>query len=274
MLSVRKLLILISGIFLASGVWAASLTVGSGSGPAGTSVSLPINFDPAGVSATNIQFQLTLPAGLSTGTVTAGAIITSTGKSLSASLVGNVWNFAIVGINSTPIPQSILLGIQVKIAPGTPVGALNIGVSNAFYSDVNGNAIALTGTGGTVNVTAALPPAPVITVNGGATAQVGVLFNYQINATNSPTSYNATGLPAGLTVDTTSGKISGTPTTAGTSNINLSATNAGGTGTAVLVLTISNPLPGAPVITSAGTAPGTVGSPFNYTITATNNPSS
>ena len=72
-----------------------------------------------------------------------------------------------------------------------------------------------------------------------ASGTVGVAFSYQITATNSPTSYGATGLPAGLSVNTSSGLISGTPSGAGTSTVTLSATNGSGTGHATLTLTIS-----------------------------------
>jgi hypothetical protein len=99
---------------------------------------------------------------------------------------------------------------------------------------------------------------------------VGTAFSYQITATNSPTSFGASGLPAGLTVDTVSGLISGTPTGAGTSNVTLSATNSGGTGSGPLTLTVTVAL----VITSSGTANGTVGTAFSYQITATNSPTS
>src|SRR5205807_4467115 len=67
---------------------------------------------------------------------------------------------------------------------------------------------------------------------------VGQTLNYQIAATNSPTSYSATGLPMGLSVNPSNGLISGTPTAAGNSSVTLSAVNAGGTGTATLNLTI------------------------------------
>src|SRR5947207_6409750 len=94
--------------------------------------------------------------------------------------------------------------------------------------------------------TTAFAAKPVITSPLTATGQVGVAFSYQITATNSPTSFNATGLPAGLTIDTANGLISGTPTAAAASNVSLSATNAGGTGTLTLALTVSAALPPPP----------------------------
>ena len=82
--------------------------------------------------------------------------------------------------------------------------------------------------------------APVITSATAANGTVGTVFGYQITATNSPTSYGATGLPAGLSVNTSTGLISGTPSAAGTSSVTLSATNATGTGNAALTVTIAN----------------------------------
>jgi hypothetical protein len=114
--------------------------------------------------------------------------------------------------------------------------------------------------------------APVITSATTASGTVGSAFTYQITATNTPTSYGATGLPAGLSVNTGTGLISGTPTAAGTSTVTLSATNAAGTGTADLTLTIAAAR--VPVITSANSAGGEVGVAFSYQITATNTPKS
>lgn len=80
--------------------------------------------------------------------------------------------------------------------------------------------------------------APVITSPATANGTVGQPFNYQISATNNPTSFGASGLPTGFSVNTTTGLISGTPTVADTSTVTLRATNAAGTGTGTLILTI------------------------------------
>ena len=109
------------------------------------------------------------------------------------------------------------------------------------------------------------PYAPVITSSLSANAVVGTAFSYTITAANSPASFNATPLPAGLSVDTTKGIISGTPTVSGTFSVTISATNVTGTGSATLSLTIAGQ---APAITSVLNANGVVGQPFSYTITA------
>ena len=82
--------------------------------------------------------------------------------------------------------------------------------------------------------------APVITSLASATAQSGVAFDYAITASNSPASFSATGLPTGLSLNASSGLISGTPTASGVYSVGLSATNAGGTGTLPLTLTVDD----------------------------------
>ncbi len=68
---------------------------------------------------------------------------------------------------------------------------------------------------------------PAITSAIAVTGRVTQSFSYQATALNNPTGWSATGLPAGLSIST-SGLISGTPTTAGSGTIRLTATNAVG----------------------------------------------
>ncbi|MET0262360.1 MAG: putative Ig domain-containing protein [Rariglobus sp.] len=66
----------------------------------------------------------------------------------------------------------------------------------------------------------------------------GAGYSYQIIATNAATSYSATGLPAGLTLDESTGVIRGAPELAGIYTVLLGATNPHGTASASLILTV------------------------------------
>lgn len=68
------------------------------------------------------------------------------------------------------------------------------------------------------------------------TAGAGLQFHYRIAATGLPSSFSATGLPAGLTLNSSTGVISGVAADAGTYDATVGATNAAGTGTALLKL--------------------------------------
>jgi hypothetical protein len=86
-------------------------------------------------------------------------------------------------------------------------------------------------------------PPPVITSPNTANGIYGTPVEYRIEATNSPTSFSATGLPPGLSVNVSSGVISGAPMATGTFNVALGATSGAGQGTALLVLTIGKATP-------------------------------
>jgi fibronectin type 3 domain-containing protein len=87
----------------------------------------------------------------------------------------------------------------------------------------------------------ALPgnPQPTITSATTASSTYGSLFNYAIQTANPATSFAATGLPAGLSVDPVTGVISGTPAAGGLFVVEVSATNTAGTATAQLTLDIA-----------------------------------
>ena len=103
-------------------------------------------------------------------------------------------------------------------------------------------------------------------------ATVGTSYEYDILTSNNPTSYGATGLPVGLSLNPYTGVISGVVGTAGTYTIGLSATGPGGSGTAVLTLEVADPAPAVPssppVITSTASTQGLVGVAFSFSLYA------
>ena len=190
-----------------------------------------------------------------TGT-TAGFTVTASGTSA----LSYQWRKAgaNIGANASALTASLSLS-NVQAVDGANYDVV---VTNASGS-IASNVVALT-------VTTA---APIITSATTAPGTVGTPFvTYLIVATGSPTSYGATGLPAGLTLNTLTGAINGTPTAAGVSVVTLSATNSTGTDTQILTVTVAA-AGVAPIITNNPlTAAGTVGTPFSFTITATGSP--
>src|SRR6202453_900087 len=83
-----------------------------------------------------------------------------------------------------------------------------------------------------------------VTGPGNQTGTVGTAASLQVSASDSASgqtlTYTATGLPAGLSINSTSGLITGTPTTAGTSTVTATATDTtGASGSAPFTWTVN-----------------------------------
>ena len=110
--------------------------------------------------------------------------------------------------------------------------------------DMGGNEITVASGGkleGTPTGSGTVKIAPTITTESLPDGEVGTAYSQTLVATGDPTiTWNVTSdtLPAGLTLDTKTGTISGTPTTANTYNFTVTATNDSGNDSKEFTLTI------------------------------------
>ena len=230
---------------------------------------LKLTFDHTGSSTGPAEFLVSYSTNGGTFTTFSNYDIAKTNATSAAT-----WN----NINSNSV-SSVTMNF-------TPVEGLN-NQSDVYLRFVMRSTLALNGgtvgTAGTSRldnvvveaVSIGTPPtlAPVITSPTSSIATAYNSFTYTITASNSPTSFAASGLPQGLSLNSTSGVISGTPTVVGQFVVALTASNAGGDGTGTLTLTV-NPNPNAPVIGGTLNAAGQVGAAFDYQITVSNSPTS
>jgi len=225
----------------ATGVISGTPTVAS----AAASYTITANYN-GGVTATAIINVTVLPPTISyTGspyTYTTGVSISN----LTPAVTGSPVNYSI----STALPTGLNFNTSTGVISGTAT-VISASTSYTITANYNGGVTATTAINITVN-----PPAPVISYS-------PAVNNYNLLTAISPLSPNNTGgtavswsispsLPAGLLFDTATGIISGTPTALSASTAyTVTATNAGGSGSTVVTITV-NPQP--PIIAYTPTA--------------------
>jgi alpha-tubulin suppressor-like RCC1 family protein len=172
---------------------------------------------------------------------------------------GEPTSFGVAGL-----PEGLTFSSAAGLISGTP--------TSPFTGTVPLSATNEGGTGTatlTLNIRQQLPR---FTSAINATAQLDQPFSFQVAATGNPTNYSSffipeTGrsdnrfLPPGLSLDTSSGLISGVPVFVGTVNVSLWAFNATGSSTTNLAILV---VPPPPVLSGAASAEGTMKQPFRY----------
>jgi hypothetical protein len=192
--------------------------------------------------------------------------------------VGSGFNYQLTASNSPTgflqtsgvLPAGLTFDAVSGAISGNPTEAGEKRVWFAGDSSVNGRGFAME----VVFSIAPAPTAPEINSNGTAAGQVGLPFQYQITATNSPSSFAAVSLPEGLSLVTASGLISGLPYKAGTYAATITASKGSEVSDPKTLLITIQPAPATPVITSALSALGRAGVAFSYTATASEGPTS
>ena len=121
-------LAVIIAVFLSPGVFAqtASLSVGSASGLAGSSVTIPVTFSPGSTGISTLQFDLSFSSYLTcanpSSDVTAGAAASAAGKSVAGSAISGGVRVIVYGLNVSTIGSGTVANIVLGIASGAPTG--------------------------------------------------------------------------------------------------------------------------------------------------------
>ena len=197
-----------------------------------------------------------------------GTVGTAYSQTLTAS--GGIAPYSTWTITAGTLPAGLTLDSVTGIISGTPTASASPATSiTVRTNDANGCQ-------GSRAVTLQICPVITLAPATPATGTVGTAYSQTITASGGATAYTfavASGtLPAGLTLNASTGVVSGTPTTQISSNVTLRATDANGCqATLAVTFAIS-----CPVITVAPTtlALGTVGSAYSQTITASGGSSS
>ncbi|MGC4041173.1 MAG: YDG domain-containing protein [Flavobacterium sp.] len=148
-------------------------------------------------------------------------------------------NATVSGTLNGVVPGDVVTLVSSGTFASAAIGA-NIAVTPSW--SIDGDTFNYTLTEPTVSLTANItsPGAPTVTSATTAAATYGAAAtSYFITANMAVDSYDATGLPPGLTINPATGEITGSPTEAGVFTVTVSAINNGGTGFATLTYTIS-----------------------------------
>jgi hypothetical protein len=170
-------------------------------------------------------------------------------------------------ITSGNLPTGLTLNTTSGQISGNPTAA---GTSNFTVTVTDaGNPAQTKSVGLSVVVAAPAPPTLTISTSSLPSGTKGTAYSNSVSASGGTTPYNwsvtSGSLPAGLTLNATSGQISGSPTSTGTSNFTVTVTDAGNPAqTKSAALSIVVAAPSVPTLTlNATLSPGTVSTAYS-----------
>ena len=174
-------------------------------------------------------------------------LLPSTNASVTISNLTQAYSGLPVTPSATTIPSDLPVTYTFNGSSNAPSAIGSYTLQGAVFDSIYQSTPVV----GTLNIVAA----PTITGSLNLLGVVGTALSYQITASGNPVSFGASGLPNGLSLDTNSGLISGTPTQAANTAVIITAINAeGGTGSATLLLSVAATLSGLTITNVSSTS--------------------
>jgi hypothetical protein len=205
-----------------------------------------------------------IPANLAPSVTNPGNITMKTGP-LTLAIVASDPDFDTLTYSATGLPT----GLSINSSTGVIAGTVPVGVATVTVTVRDGHLQAST----TFTITGTSNTAPTLSNPGNRTTAEGATVSLQLvgaDLDGDPLTYAATGLPPGLTLNTSTGLVSGTVpyTAAGTYTTVFSVTDGTSTAQRTITWTITN-TNRAPVLTNPGAQTGLQGVALTLSLTAT-----
>lgn len=231
-------------IYLAS--WPSTITYNYNTGYSSTYMDVTINVGDNPYS----EYQIT------TDTIPAGTVGTLYSQQLATNLANASWSY------SGTLPEGLSLSSSGLLS-GTPTSAdaysITVIASDGTYSASKSFTLTINSSGGGSGSNVK------ISISGDISCYVGDLVSITLGANVSEDiTWSASGLPTGLDINSSTGEISGSPTTAGIYTVNITVTDGITSDTATLTITVYEQLN----ITSSETITGTVNTVLSFSFTA------
>lgn len=136
----------------------ANIGVGVASAISGCGIDVAVVLSTGALDVSSLQFDIMLPAGVTFNTATAGPAAIAAGKSVSPNPIAGGVRILVFGVNQTSFGPGQVVLVNLRLDVALTTGIRSLPIAGIVGSDALGASVSMTGTNGSVNVTANKTP--------------------------------------------------------------------------------------------------------------------